>query len=193
MINNVTLVGRLTRDAELRYTGSGIPVASFSIAVDRPFSNNQGNRDTDFINIVAWRKTAETVTNFTSKGSLVGITGRIQTGSYQDRDGKTVYTTEVIAENFQMLEPKSVNEARRAGKSPSSNDFTGNSSSNSFNSNQSYNNQNSSYGNQGNNNNDPFGGSNNSNSFGGGSKFDNDPFESNDSDEIDISDDDLPF
>lgn len=175
MINNVTLVGRLTRDAELRYTGSGIAVSSFTIAADRPFTNSQGNRDTDFINCVAWRRTAETVANFTKKGSLVGVTGRIQTRNYQNNEGRTIYVTEVVAENFQMLEPKSVTERRRAQDNDSSSEYNQNQSA----PNQSYNQNNQ------NNNSDN---SNNS----GGSKFDNDPFEKND-DVIDISDDDLPF
>lgn len=174
MINNVTLVGRLTRDAELRYTGSGIAVSSFTIAADRPFTNSQGNRDTDFINCVAWRRTAETVSNFTKKGSLVGVTGRIQTRNYQNNEGRTIYVTEVVVENFQMLEPKSVTESRRAQDNNSSSEYNQNQSA----PNQSYNQNNQDY-------------QNNSNNSGS-SKFDNDPFEKND-DIIDISDDDLPF
>lgn len=113
MINNVVIVGRLTKDAELRYTGSGIAVASLTVAVERAFTNGQGERETDFINVVAWRKTAEVISNFTSKGSLVGITGRIQTRNYTNNEGRKVYITEVVCENFQMLEPKSVNEKRK--------------------------------------------------------------------------------
>ena len=93
MINNVTLVGRLTRDPELRYTGNGTAVVSFTIAADRPFTNSQGEREADFINCVAWRRTAEVVSNYTHKGSLVGVTGRIQTRSYENNEGRTVYLT----------------------------------------------------------------------------------------------------
>lgn len=106
MINNVTLVGRLTKDIELRYTANGTAVGSFGIAVDRPFTNQQGERDTDFINCVVWRKTAENMAQYTRKGSLVGITGRIQTRNYE-KDGQKVYVTEVVAENVRFLDTKS--------------------------------------------------------------------------------------
>ncbi|WP_423189440.1 single-stranded DNA-binding protein [Alkalibacterium sp. f15] len=106
MINNTVLVGRLTRDPELKYTGSGLAVASFNIAVERPFSNANGEKETDFINCVVWKKTAEALSNFTSKGSLIGLTGRIQTRNYEGNDGKRVYVTEVVAENVKFLEPK---------------------------------------------------------------------------------------
>ena len=91
MINRVVLVGRLTRDPELRTTGSGISVATFTLAVDRQFTNSQGERGADFISCVIWRKAAENFCNFTSKGSLVGIDGRIQTRSYDNKDGQRVY------------------------------------------------------------------------------------------------------
>lgn len=113
MINNVVLVGRLTRDPELRTTGSGISVATFTLAVDRQFSNASGQRDADFINCVIWRKSAENFSNFTSKGSLVGIEGRIQTRSYDDKDGKRVYVTEVVVDNFSLLESRREREARQ--------------------------------------------------------------------------------
>lgn len=115
MINSTVLVGRLTKDADLRYTGSGIAVASFTVAVERPFTNAQGEKETDFINCVAWRKTAEVISNFTRKGSLVGVTGRMQTRNYTNNEGRKVYITEVVCENFQMLEPKSVTESRAQG------------------------------------------------------------------------------
>ena len=107
MINNVSLVGRLTKDPELRYTQTGVAVARFTLAVNRAFSNQQGEKDADFITCVAWRKTAESLANFMRKGSQVGVTGRIQTGSYDDKDGKRVYTTEVVANEIAFLEPKS--------------------------------------------------------------------------------------
>ncbi|MCT7693518.1 MAG: single-stranded DNA-binding protein, partial [Lactobacillus iners] len=91
MINNVVLVGRLTRDPDLRTTESGISVATFTLAVDRQFSNSQGEREADFINCVVWRKAAENLANFTSKGSLIGVQGRIQTRSYDNKEGQRVY------------------------------------------------------------------------------------------------------
>lgn len=178
MINNVVLVGRLTRDAELRYTGSGTAVASFTVAVERPFTNAQGERETDFINCVAWRKTAEIISNFTRKGSLVGVTGRMQTRNYTNNEGRKVYITEVVCENFQMLEPKSVTEKREHSDGSSSNANSNSGFSNNY-SNNSNNSQN--------NNQAPK-----SNAKSNYANFDENPFESN-NDSIDISDDDLPF
>lgn len=106
MINNVTLIGRLTRDAELRYTPSNIATAQFNIACNRNFKNANGEYDADFINCVMWREQAERFCNWTKKGMLVGITGRIQTRSYEGNDGKRVYVTEVVAENSQVLEKR---------------------------------------------------------------------------------------
>lgn len=106
MINNVTLIGRLTRDAELRYTPSNIATAQFNVACNRNFKNTNGEYDADFINCVMWREQAERFCNWTKKGMLVGITGRIQTRSYEGNDGKRVYVTEVVAENFQVLEKR---------------------------------------------------------------------------------------
>lgn len=106
MINNVTLIGRLTRDAELRYTPSNIATAQFNIACNRNFKNANDEYDADFINCVMWREQAERFCNWTRKGMLVGITGRIQTRNYENNDGKRVYVTEVIAENFQVLEKR---------------------------------------------------------------------------------------
>ncbi|MCL3857909.1 single-stranded DNA-binding protein [Pediococcus pentosaceus] len=110
MINRAVLVGRLTRDPELRYTGSGVAVATFTVAVNRQFTNSQGEREADFINCVMWRKAAENFCNFTRKGSLVGIDGRIQTRSYENQQGTRVYVTEVVAENFSLLESKNSNQ-----------------------------------------------------------------------------------
>ena len=106
MINRAVLTGRLTKDPELRTTQSGLSVVSFNLAVDRPFKENNGNYGADFISCVIWRKAAENFCNFTSKGSLVGIDGRLQTRNYQDNDGKTVYVTEVLVESFTLLESK---------------------------------------------------------------------------------------
>ena len=104
MINNVTLVGRLTKDVELKYTPANQAVAQFTLAVNRTFKNANGERESDFINCVIWRKSAENFANFAKKGALIGITGRIQTRNYENQQGQRVYITEVIAENFQMLE-----------------------------------------------------------------------------------------
>ena len=106
MINNVVLVGRLTRDANLKYTQSNIAVATFTLAVNRPFKNEAGERDADFINCVIWRQSAENLANWAKKGSLIGVTGVIQTRSYDNQQGQRVYVTEVVASNFQLLESR---------------------------------------------------------------------------------------
>lgn len=106
MINNVVLIGRLTRDPELRYTPSNVAVATFNFAVNRNFKNQAGDREADFINCMIWRKQAENFANWCKKGNLVGITGRIQTRSYENQQGQRVYVTEVVAETFQSLEKR---------------------------------------------------------------------------------------
>lgn len=106
MLNNVVLVGRMTRDAELRYTPSNVAVATFTLAVNRPFKNENGDREADFINCVMWRQQAENLANWAKKGALIGITGRIQTRSYDNQQGQRVYVTEVVAEQFQLLESR---------------------------------------------------------------------------------------
>lgn len=106
MINRVVLVGRLTKDPELKYTPNGIASCQFTVAVNRAFQNQQGEREADFINCQAWRKHAENLANFMKKGSLIGLEGRIQTGSYEGKDGKRVYTTDVVADSIQFLEPR---------------------------------------------------------------------------------------
>ena len=115
-INNVVLVGRLTRDPELRTTGSGISVATFILAVDRQFTNASGQREADFISCVIWRKAAENFCNFTSKGSLVGIQGRIQTRNYDNKDGQRVYVTEVHVDNFSLLESRNSAQSEYTGQ-----------------------------------------------------------------------------
>lgn len=109
MINRVVLVGRLTKDPELKYTQTGIAVTRFTLAVNRAFQSASGEREADFISCVAWRKQAENVANFLKKGSLVGLDGRIQTGSFEGTDGKRVYTTEIVADSVQFLEPRNGN------------------------------------------------------------------------------------
>ena len=115
MINNVVLVGRMTRDPELRYTPSNVAVATFSLAVNRNFKNQSGDREADFISCIMWRQQAENFANWCKKGNLVGITGRIQTRSYDNQQGQRVYVTEVVAENFQMLESRSAREGQTGG------------------------------------------------------------------------------
>lgn len=106
MINNTVLVGRLTKDVELRYTPSNVAVATFTLAVNRTFKNENGEREADFINCVMWRQQAENLANWAKKGALIGVTGRIQTRSYDNQQGQRVYVTEVVAETFQLLESK---------------------------------------------------------------------------------------
>lgn len=115
MINRVILTGRLTKDPELKYTSSGAAVGSFSLAVNRQFTNANGDREADFINCVIWRKSAENFANFTHKGSLVGIDGRLQTRNYENQQGQRVYVTEVVVDNFSLLEPRSSNDSQSTG------------------------------------------------------------------------------
>ncbi|MFV0558909.1 MAG: single-stranded DNA-binding protein [Enterococcus sp.] len=177
MINNVVLVGRLTKDPDLRYTASGSAVATFTLAVNRSFTNQNGDREADFINCVIWRKSAETLANYARKGTLLGVTGRIQTRSYDNQEGKRVYVTEVVAENFQLLESRSANERRNE-----TNNFAGGNqggfNNGSFNNSQSFNNQNQSS-------------QQSSNAMPNFDRDTSDPFGNSAS--IDISDDDLPF
>lgn len=195
LINRVVLVGRLTKNPDLRYTQSGSAVATFTVAVERPFTNQNGDRDADFINCVIWRKAAENFANFTHKGSMVAVEGRLQTRSYENQQGVRVYVTEVIVDNFSLLETKAQSDqyrrehpeeaqAQGQGSPMNSTSFGGN---------------------------NPFGNSNKSSNQGGafdgnvqtgnlenpgndsqtGSNSD-DPFADN-GNSIDISDDDLPF
>lgn len=119
MINNVVVVGRLTRAVDLRYTSNGTAYASFTLATDRDFKNQNGEKETDFINCVMWRKPAENLANYTKKGSLIGVEGRIQTRNYENEQGKRVYVTEVLAERFHFLES-----AKTANNDDLSNDGT---------------------------------------------------------------------
>jgi single-strand DNA-binding protein len=104
MLNRVILIGRLTRDPELRYTSTGTAVASFTVAVDRQFTNQQGQRETDFIRIVTWQKLAETCANYLGKGRLVAVDGRLQVRSYDTPDGQRRQTAEVVAETVRFLD-----------------------------------------------------------------------------------------
>ena len=105
-MNSICLVGRLTKDVELRYTPSNVAVATFTLAVNRTFKNENGEREADFINCVMWRQQAENLANWAKKGALIGVTGRIQTRSYDNQQGQRVYVTEVVAEQFQLLESR---------------------------------------------------------------------------------------
>lgn len=116
MINNVTLVGRLTKDVELKYTPANQAVAQFTLAVNRTFKNANGERESDFINCVIWRQSAENFAKWAKKGALIGITGRIQTRNYENQQGQRVYVTEVIAENFQMLESRNQQQGQQQGR-----------------------------------------------------------------------------
>jgi single-strand DNA-binding protein len=106
-MNRVILVGRLTRDPELRYTANDIPVVQFTVAVNRPYQSRTGERQADFINCVAWRNQAENLARYMRKGSLIGVEGMIQTRSYDDQNGVRRFITEVVCDNIQFLEPKS--------------------------------------------------------------------------------------
>lgn len=116
-MNKVLLIGRITSKPELKYSGSNVPYTRFSLAIDRPFSSANGERQTDFINIVVWRKQAENVCTYLNKGSLVAVEGRIQTGNYTDKEGVKRYTTDVAADNVQFLESKSQSQNREASMS----------------------------------------------------------------------------
>lgn len=168
MINNVVLVGRMTRDAELRYTPSNQAVATFTLAVNRNFKNQNGEREADFINCVIWRQQAENLANWAKKGTLVGVTGRIQTRNYENQQGQRVYVTEVVADNFQILESRATREGQLGG---------------------SYN--------GGFNNNSSFGGASNGGFSSQPSQqtpnFGRDESPFGNSNPMDISDDDLPF
>lgn len=107
MLNRIVLIGRLTKDPELRYTQSGKAVCTFTLAVDRPYLANNGNREADFINIVVWNKTAENCAQYLAKGKLAAVDGRLQIRSYDGQDGQRRYVTEVIADNVRFLSPKS--------------------------------------------------------------------------------------
>lgn len=182
-MNTVQLVGRLTREVDLKFTSSGIAVGTFTLAVNRNFTNQQGEREADFINCVIWRKSAENFANFTRKGSQVGVEGRIQTRNYENQQGQRVYVTEVIVEQFHLLEPRSVTEQRPADNNP------GNTNS-SYSGGQSYNNNQNQYNNSYGNNQPSYQNNNTNNSNGG---FGNSPFNMEDGTPVDISEDDLPF
>lgn len=169
MINRVVIVGRLTKDPELRYTPNGIASCRFTVAVNRTFKGQNGEQEADFINCQAWRKQAENLANFMKKGNLIGLEGKIQTGSYEGQDGKRVYTTDVVADSIQFLEPRN-----SAGGSQSTPNYQ--SSTNTGGTNQTPP--------QGN-----YGGNNNQPSY---TRVDEDPF-ANSKGPIAVDESDLPF
>ena len=169
MINRVVLVGRLTKDPELRYTPSGVANARFTLAVNRTFANQSGEREADFINCVVWRKQAENTANFLKKGSLAGIEGRIQTGSYEGQDGKRVYTTDIVADSVQFLEPRGTAEGRESTGGTNTPNYNAPPNSGQPQTNYQQNNNQQNY-----------------------TRVEEDPF-SNSSGPIEVSDDDLPF
>ncbi|OMD66041.1 single-stranded DNA-binding protein [Paenibacillus odorifer] len=107
MLNRIILIGRLTRDPELRYTPAGVAVTQFTLAVDRTFTGQSGEKEADFIPVVTWRQLAETCANYLRKGRLTAVEGRIQVRNYENNEGKRVYVTEVIADNVRFLESNS--------------------------------------------------------------------------------------
>ncbi|HAR6102762.1 TPA: single-stranded DNA-binding protein, partial [Staphylococcus pseudintermedius] len=125
MLNRVVLVGRLTKDPDFRTTPSGVSVATFTLAVNRTFTNAQGEREADFINCVVFRKQAENVKNYLSKGSLAGVDGRLQSRSYENQEGRRVFVTEVVCDSVQFLETKNNNQSQQQGQAPAQdNPFT---------------------------------------------------------------------
>lgn len=122
-MNKAFLIGRLTRDPELRYSSSNAAIVNFSIAIDRQYTNGQGQRETDFINVVAFQKQAENIKKYVGKGSLVAVDGRIQTRNYEDKDGKRVYVTEVVADRVQFLDSRNAGNNTESGNDVSPADF----------------------------------------------------------------------
>ncbi|OWR32080.1 single-stranded DNA-binding protein [Saccharibacillus sp. O23] len=182
MLNRVILIGRLTRDPELRYTPAGVAVTQFTIAVDRPFTSQGGEREADFIPVVTWRQLAETCANYLRKGRLTAVEGRIQVRNYDNNEGKRVYVTEVIADNVRFLESPNRDGGGGSGRDESSS---------------SYGSGNGGGSNGGNRPEPSYGGGGGGNRGGGqsprgGGSNNQDPF-SDDGRPIDISDDDLPF
>lgn len=115
-MNNTVLIGRLTKDVDLKFTGNGAAVGNFTLAVDRGFKNANGEKETDFINCVIWKKSAEALANYTKKGSMISVRGRIQTRSYENNEGKKVYVTEVVVEEFTFLDSKKDSQSNQTSK-----------------------------------------------------------------------------
>ncbi len=126
MLNRTLLVGRLTKDPDFRTTPSGVEVATFTLAVNRNFKSKDGESQADFINCVVFKKQAENVKNYLSKGSLAGVDGRLQSRSYENQEGRRVFVTEVVCDSVQFLEPKNNNQPQQQrGQTPTQdNPFT---------------------------------------------------------------------
>jgi len=169
MINRVVLVGRLTADPQYRVTPSGVSVATFTLAINRNFTNAQGERQADFINCIVFRKQAENVNNYLNKGSLAGVEGRLQSRSYDNKEGQRVYVTEVICDSVQFLEPKNGQNQQNNSVQQANHTQTNNNNQINQNVNRGQNNANNGY-----------------------SQQHENPF-ANSSGPIDIQDDDLPF
>lgn len=122
-MNRTVIVGRLTRDPDLRYTPNGVAVANFTVAINRPFKNHQGEQEADFINCVAWRKQAENLSNYMKKGSQIGVDGRLQSRSYDGQDGKKVFVTEILAEQIQFMESRG--QQSETSQQPQQNSYQG--------------------------------------------------------------------
>ena len=131
MLNNVSIMGRLTADPELKYTQSDIAVTSFTLAVERDFKNANNEKETDFIDFVAWRKTAEFICNYFHKGQLAAVTGSIQTRKYEDKDGNTRKAVEIVANNIYFAESKKDSETSDESRN-TSNTVDNNDSSDDF-------------------------------------------------------------
>lgn len=115
-MNNVSLIGRLTSKPELRHTSSNIPYTRFVLAVNRNHTDKDGNKQADFISVIAWRRQAENMCNYLEKGSLIAVNGSIQTGRYTDKNQKTVYTTDVIADTIQFLNTRRKDDTNQKNK-----------------------------------------------------------------------------
>jgi single-strand DNA-binding protein len=162
-MNNVNLIGRMTRDPEMRYTASGLAITRFTLAVERLFIDKAtGKREADFINCVAWKKTAENIANFCKKGTQVGVTGRIGTSSFEGREGKRVYMTEVVCDNVQFLSTPNNNGQQASEKEKDSTHIN------------------------------PYEKKNPFNAYGNGDGYQQNPFDGQ-SASVSISDDELPF
>lgn len=129
-MNNTQLIGRLTKDVDLKYTPNGVAVANFTLAINRPFKNQNGENEADFINIVVWKKAAENVAQYMRKGSKVAVSGRLQSRTYEDKDGKTIFVTEVVSNGVEFLDTKNGNNNQnQQNNSQQSSPFTSNSDS----------------------------------------------------------------
>ena len=194
MLNRVVLVGRLTRDPDFRTSQSGVSVANFTLAVNRTFTNAQGEREADFINCVVFRRQAENVNTYLSKGSLAGVDGRLQSRSYDNKEGQRVYVTEVVCDSVQFLEPKgSNNNSNQSNSGQYNTNYNNNYNNGNNNYNNNYNNQNNAFNQNKPNNNAPVQNpfkdleqaNNSNNNFSASNQNSGGP--------VDLADDDLPF